>query len=540
MSLAERKLFAREATISTTLAATLAALLLWATPPGIDWAAHAYQRTFLLEHGFQIWNNFWYAGRYSFVTYSVLYYPLAALLGIRVLALASVAAAAYAFTMVVLRQWGPVSRLSSRTFAVLWVGIIGAAAFPFALATSFALLALWALQERRRGRFAICAALTLAASPLAFAFLVVVLGGVVLARRSLRDARLPIVVVTLCVIAEIVLNRLFGDGGRFPYGLLQLAPSLVFGGLGLVVTRGVPQARLLRGVFWIYLGVCIAAYLVPSAVGSNLERLRYVALPLALIAVGLRRWQPLWLVVPAVALAAAWNVTPIFMSFARAGTDPEASLSYWQPTIAYLQDHLSPSYRVEVVDTAEHWSAAYLPDAGIPIVRGWYRQSDFPQNEVLYAPKLGAAKYEAWLRRMGVRYVVVADAPVDYSSRNEAALVKSGATDLVPVAFTQHTTIYELPNATPIVTGPSPATVLYLWSSRLVFVADRAGTYLVRVRWSPYWQASSGCATEARDGMTKVTVPNAGLEELSFDVSVTRGLQTLAGTIPACSKTQDH
>ena len=130
MSLAERKLVAREATISTALAAALAALLLWWAPPGIDWAAHAYQRTFLLHHGFAIWNNFWYAGRYSFVTYSLIYYPLAALLGIKVLALASVATAAAGFTLVVLTQWGPTTRISSRTFAVLWAGIIGSAAFP--------------------------------------------------------------------------------------------------------------------------------------------------------------------------------------------------------------------------------------------------------------------------------------------------------------------------------------------------------------------------------------------------------------------------
>jgi hypothetical protein len=307
-----------------------------------------------------------------------------------------------------------------------------------------------------------------------------------------------------------------------------------------MVTRGVPQARSLRGVFWIYLAACIGAYLVPTAIGSNLERLRYVALPLALIAVALRRWRPLWLVVPAVVLAAIWNTTPILSSFARAGTDPEGSRAYWQPAIAYLKDHLSPSYRVEVVDTAEHWAAAYLPDAGIPIVRGWYRQSDFPQNELLYDGKLGAATYEAWLRRMGVRYVIVADAPADYSSRDEAALVSSGITSLVPVAWTQHTTIYELPRATPLVTGPSPASVLYLYSSRLVFVADRPGTYKVRLRWSPYWHASTGCATRTPDGMTKVTTPRAGLVELRFAVSVKRGLQTLAGTIPSCSKTADH
>src|ERR1700759_5795957 len=97
MTPVDHRLLAREAAIATALAASLAALLLWVFPPGIDWSAHAYQRTFLLEHGFAIWNNFWYAGRYSFVTYSLIYYPLAALLGIKVLAPASVAPAAAAF-----------------------------------------------------------------------------------------------------------------------------------------------------------------------------------------------------------------------------------------------------------------------------------------------------------------------------------------------------------------------------------------------------------------------------------------------------------
>src|SRR3954466_2331457 len=209
MVLADRRLLAREALLSGALAGSLAALLLWTTPPGIDWAAHAYQRTFLLQHGFAIWNNFWYAGRYSFVTYSVLYYPLAALLGIRVLAVASIATAAAAFSVVVLRQWGPVSRFSTRSFAIVWVGIVGAAAFPFALAISFALLALWALQDGRRGRFALCAVLTLAASPLAFAFLAVVLAGVVLSRRSIHNVGVPIAIVAACCGIEVLLYRLF-------------------------------------------------------------------------------------------------------------------------------------------------------------------------------------------------------------------------------------------------------------------------------------------------------------------------------------------
>src|SRR5215813_5733510 len=173
-----RRLLAREETLAAALAAVLAATLVWAAPPGVDWAAHAYQRTFLLEHGFAIWNNFWYAGRYSFVTYSVLYYPLAALIGIRMLAVLSIATGALAFSAVVLRQWGVSSRLASRTFAVVSAGLVVAAAFPFALGFAFGLLALWALQARRRGYFVLCALLTLAASPLGFAFLVVALVGI--------------------------------------------------------------------------------------------------------------------------------------------------------------------------------------------------------------------------------------------------------------------------------------------------------------------------------------------------------------------------
>jgi hypothetical protein len=222
-------------------------------------------------------------------------------------------------------------------------------------------------------------------------------------------------------------------------------------------------------------------------------------------------------------------VTPIVASFARANTDPEAARAYWQPAIGYLHAHLSPSYRVEAVDTAEHWPAAYLPDAGIPIVRGWYRQSDFPQNELLYDPKLAAVPYETWLRQMGVKYVLLSDAPADYSSRAEAALIRSGRTHLQLVYWTRHLLVYELPAATPLIVGRAPVTVLWMYPSRIVAVFERPGTYRVKVRWSPYWRASSGCVSKAKDGMTLLTVRHAGLTELGFRLSVGRGLQTLAG-----------
>src|SRR5438445_9479084 len=166
---------AREALLSAAAAASIAATLAWFGPPGSDFAAHAYQRTLFLQHGFALWNNFWYAGRYSFVTYSVLYYPLAAFLGIKLLAVATIATAALAFAVVLGREWGPTARWSSRTFAVVWAGVVLSAAFPFALGIALALLALWAIQGRAHGRFALLAALTLAASPLAVPLLALVL-----------------------------------------------------------------------------------------------------------------------------------------------------------------------------------------------------------------------------------------------------------------------------------------------------------------------------------------------------------------------------
>ena len=114
----------REAVLAAGAAAIVSALLVWGAPPGLDLAAHVYQRTLFLQHGLTLWNNFWYAGRYSFITYSLLYYPLAAVVGIRLLAVATIAVASLAFSVVVWREWGARALWSSRTFAVVWAGIV--------------------------------------------------------------------------------------------------------------------------------------------------------------------------------------------------------------------------------------------------------------------------------------------------------------------------------------------------------------------------------------------------------------------------------
>ena len=307
MSGEERRLLVRELTASAAAAAVLAGVLIWLGPPGVDFAAHAYQRTFLLQHGFAIWNNFWYAGRYSFVTYSFIYYPLAALLGIKLLAVVSIGVAALAFALVVWREWGPAARFSSRTFAVLWPGVVLSAAFPFALGTMFALLALVALQTSRRRLFAALLFLTLLASPLALLLLVLVLAGCALDRPPRRAT---VAVIAAAVGLELVLRRLFPEQGQFPFSVADLIPGALFCSLGIALTARVPAARRLFGLFAMLLAATIVAFLVPSDLGANVERLRFMAIPLALLAVTVTRRRVV-LATALVAVAGFWNISAL-------------------------------------------------------------------------------------------------------------------------------------------------------------------------------------------------------------------------------------
>lgn len=527
----------REALAAAGVAASLAAALAWLGPPGSDFAAHLYQSGLFEDHGFAIWNNFWYAGRYSFVTYSLLYYPLAALLGIKLLAVASVATAALAFGVVAAREWGPVSRWSNRSFAVVWAGVVLSGAFPFTLGVALALLALWALQAGRRGRFALLTVLVLTASPVAFVLLAVILAGIGLSRTPRRtELTLPLATLAGAAGIELVLLRLFPAGGRFPFSLPEFAAACVFCGLGILLTWRVTTAGVLRWTYVVYLAACTAAYLVPSSLGENIARLRYAAIPIAILTLSLRRWRPLPVAVFALALAVFWNLTPLAGSFVKTSADPAADPVYWAPAVQFLRGHLSPSYRVEAVDTVGHWPAAYLPAAGIPIARGWFRQDDFPRNRLLYS-ELDRTGYVAWLRSLGVRYVVLPDAPLDYSAKEEGDLIARGRSGLVVAFRSAHTTVYAVPSPRRIVTGPGSARVLALEQDRITVALGRPGRYRIATNWSPYWRAGAGCVWKGADGTVRLAIARAGVVRLELSVNARGALAALeGGSKPRCAK----
>jgi hypothetical protein len=512
--------------------AVLAALLVWLGPPGADLAAHAYQRALFLEHGFVLWNNFWYAGRYSFVTYSVLYYPLAAAFGIKLLAVLIVTGSVGAFTVAVRHEWGEHATWSIRAFAVVWALLVVSAAYPFMLGSALALVAVCFLQRRRLWPFAGCTLLTLAASPIAFLLLVVLLVAVALARRVERGALLlPALAISAVGGLELLLRRMFPARGSFPFSLAEFVAAATFCLIGIGLTWDVARARLLRWTFVVYLAACTSAFAVASPVGENIARLRFVAVPIAFLILSLRNWRPRPVCVLALVLAVSWNVTPLAASFVRAVHDPDAHAAYWAPAIRYLHRHVPASYRVEAVDTAGHWPADFLARARVPLVRGWFRQEDFPQNQVLYG-QFGPAAYLKWLRKLSVRYVVLTSATPDYSSKAESELLRSGRSGLRVVFRTPTIMIFSVPSPRPIVAPP--ARVLRLGYTSLTVKIPAAGSYRLGVTYSPYWHTTSGCFRSTADGMTVLEADQPGVFTLRFAVTAMRALDAMVGRSSTC------
>ena len=521
-----------QAAVNAALAGSLASIVVWLGPPGTDLAAHVYQLDVFVSHGFELWTNYWYAGRYTFVGYSLIYYPLAALVGIKLLAVLSAATATAAFTLLVRETWGEQTVWATRLFAVVTAASVLTAAFPYGLGLAFMLAALLALVRGRTFWFAVAVALTLATSPLAFLFLVVFLCAAGVSRGE-RKLTKPAAVTAIACAAAAVSWRLFPDPGRFPFPSGELLAALTFCGIGLGVTWHVERARILRTLFAAYAILCVVAYVVPSDIGANVARLRFAAIPIAALTLSLRRWRPWPVAAVAFGLACSWNLSPLAWSLARSSSDPSSAAAYWEPAVTFLHRTLAPGYRVEAVDTAGHWEAVYLTRAGIPIVRGWFRQDDFPQNEVLYDGP-GRASYLHWLHSLGVRYVVLTSAPADYSARAEAQLLESGRSGLRVVFRSPHLTIFTVPNAVPIVRGPGHPRVVAMKQTEIDLLVTRAGRYRLTVRYSPYFAARGVCITKTTSGMTQLEVRRAGRVHVAFSVTPGRALAALAGGKTSC------
>ena len=190
---------------------------------------------------------------------------------------------------------------------------------------------------------------------------------------------------------------------------------------------------------------------------------------------------------------------------------------------------------MHVVSTWGHWESYYLASHDIPITRGWFRQDDFPVNRPLYSGHLDASSYQAWLRSLGVRYVLLPNEQLDYSSRREAEILRSpghGGLRLVPRSD-PNVQVFELPDPTPLLTAATgPGGPVATAATPRVLMIDRTsialnlpapGLYDLRIRFTPYWVASDPnavCVMAGDDGMTRIVSYRGGYTRLRFDLTL--------------------
>jgi hypothetical protein len=490
------------------------ALVLLGPPPG-DLPAHLY-RTELVRDGVLVRDTFWYAGHYPLLGYSLLYYLPAALVGNDLVALVSVVASAALFASLAEREWGEAAVWPSRLFALAACGPLFTGTYPFAAGLAAGLGALKALQVGRRWTAVALAALTLGLSPLAFLYLCLAVVAAFLAWRPQLDRGVAAVGGALLGLGLLqgALLLLYPEEAEYPWFRgEELLGVLFLSGLCVALAFRAERGRFLAAVFGLWALGAVIAFLVPSPIGENVTRLRGIVLPLTLLAAAAAAYRPRWLAGLAIASALTYTVVPYIGPALHRGDTRSAEAAFWEPALAVLRARDSPDYRVEVVPTGDHWEAYWLPHAGFPLARGWYRQLDIAQNPLFYEEPLEPAEYRAWLDAMGVRWVLLPDTQLGrIGEEREAELLRSGRAGLVEVARAGDVTVYEVPDAEPILTGPGDARLTALGHDRVEGEVGAPGTYRLAVRWTPTWRVRAGdvCLREAPDGMTEVVAPGAG------------------------------
>jgi hypothetical protein len=123
---------------------------------------------------------------------------------------------------------------------------------------------------------------------------------------------------------------------------------------------------------------------------------------------------------------------------------------------------------------------------------------------------------------------------LDYSSEAEAKLLRSGSNPLLPVARLRHVTVFEVPDAQPMVSGPGEAGVVAMTPRTIGLSVSAPGRYRVAVRYSPYWRASRGCVNRTSDGAIALYASGPGRVRLTLDVGLHKMLATLTDRVQEC------
>src|SRR4051794_38332538 len=131
-----------------TAAAIGAAVYLAINPHTVDLAAHVYRTNLFDREGFTIWNGNWYAGHHT-PAYSVLFPPLAWLIGPNGVGVLAALFSAGLFEAPARGRWGERARWGSVSFGLGAATLLFTGRLPFAMGIAVGLGALLALQRKR-------------------------------------------------------------------------------------------------------------------------------------------------------------------------------------------------------------------------------------------------------------------------------------------------------------------------------------------------------------------------------------------------------
>jgi hypothetical protein len=515
----------------TLVTAVLSIAYLLIAPLSADHAAQTFRTELFEQAGPVLWNNYWFGGHHL-PTYSVVAPALGSWIGFRIMGVAAVLGTVALYSTIVYRHWGERALVGALWFSAAVTVSLYSGRLTFALGVLLAMAAVFAAQ---RGWRAVSIALALSvalASPVAALFLaccgtahwvnsILTLGtdGEPPGRATVRrhDLRgLEIAAAAFFTAAFIAL--LFPGGGDEPYVWTSFVPAI---GLTLAAAALLPRGeRLVRTGMLVYAAALAGAFVIATPMGGNANRLGVLLVgSLFLCASWPLRFRQMNLRTTATALLLplllAWQFYPMIRDLELVHEEPAVAASFYRPVEEALGPRLQREpARVEVLPIDSHWESARLAP-GIPLARGWERQTDRRLNRLFYRDRLDPARYLRWLRSLAVGFVAVPQGtPLDYSAETEAALISTSPAFLRELPPVPGWRLYRVLGATPMIDPPARLTGLS--ADGFAVSTPRAGTFRARLRWTPYWRvaAGAGCVDRTKAGWTEVRIPRAGALEV--------------------------
>ena len=483
------------------IAAGLALAWLAFAPPTPDLAAQVYRAGLFRSEGFTLFNANWYGGHHT-PAYSILFPPLGALLGVRVVGVVAAVASAVLFERIARAHFGERARWGALWFGAGTVADLLIGRLTFAVGVAFALAAVYALQRgHRRSGLALGVCCTLG-SPVAGLFLA--LAGIAHARRPPRAHR-----AVARRRGDDPRGRAVGalSGGRQPAVLGRDAAGdrAVLRHAAVAAAR--PRARAAHR------GRCCTS---PRACWRSRSRRRWAATRAAWASRSPGRCCCARCARAArsgacssrtMAALFVWQWWAPVRETVKGAVDPSGQAAYFEPMLDFLDTRAEAAIRVEVPFTRLHWESVYVA-RDVPLARGWVTQLDVKLNplfrcDAAQAPEPGALPPLARARGGALRRAARRRARPERPRRGRA----HPARPAVPARRLPRPPLGDLRGAGHA--GPGrrrrPRHEGRPAGGRSA-MSGGPGFTLVRVRFTPYWRIARGrgCVMRGAGGWTLV------------------------------------